>query len=167
MCVTRGAKRMRIVTVGYISYRGTMHDKLCRALWFVKRVLWVCVSNADSAYFWGALKTPRGSFKQKLNFNCFVQDVSEMTWMWDWDVCHCYRFVRQMVTGLSCDTQQQRVLDWSRESVFVLLKVAFLFLLEQMDVMYLQLSDNFLFIGHRLEQNWEIPITWINIHAIG
>lgn len=27
----------------------------------------------------GALKPPRGSFKHELNFNCFVQDVSETT----------------------------------------------------------------------------------------
>lgn len=83
-----------------VFLRGTMHDKLCRVLWFVKRVLWVCESNADSPYFWGALKTPRGSFKHKLNFNCFVQDVSETIWMWGWVVCHCYRLMRQMVTGL-------------------------------------------------------------------
>lgn len=100
VCVSRGAERMRAVTVGYISCRGTMHDKLCQAFWFVKRVLSECVSNADSAYFWGALKPPRGSFKHKLNFNCFVQDVSETAWMWGWDVCHCYSLMRQMVAGL-------------------------------------------------------------------
>lgn len=31
-CVTLGAKCICPITVGYISYRGTMHDKLCRAL---------------------------------------------------------------------------------------------------------------------------------------
>lgn len=50
--------------------------------------------------FLGALKPPRGSFKHKLNFNCFVQDLSETMWMQGWVVCHCYRLRRQMVTGV-------------------------------------------------------------------
>lgn len=158
---------MRPVTAGYISYRGTMHDKLCRVLWFVKRVLWVCESNADSPYFWGALNTPRGSFKHKLNFNCFVQDVSETIWMWGWVVCHCYRLMRQMVAGLIAAMTPGSKGSWTEAekecSVYLKLCVSFV-----ADAPYV--SPNkwlFLFIGQRLEQHWEIPITWINIHAIG
>lgn len=140
---------LRTITVGYISCRGTMHDKLCRALWFVKRVLWECVSNADSAYFWGALKPPRGSFKHKLNFNCFVQDMSETTWMWGWDVCHCYSLMRQMVTGLIAAMTHSSNGSWLKKRSYGLSKAAFLrqdmILLYQMDLMYLQISDFFFF----------------------
>lgn len=151
MCVSRGAECMRAIMVGYISCRGTMHDKLCRALWFVKRVSWECVSNADSAYFWGALEPPRGSFKHKLNFNCFVQDMSETTWMWGWDVCHCYSLVRQMVTGLIAAMTHThthaRTQRKTRETVFGLFKDAFLqqgmMVLYPMDLMYLRISASF------------------------